>query len=503
MNSDQSQDFWNNYSRFLNSTPTTEQPNPLSQNLSTLCETNIAEAFKIFNQIEQESITALSQYLPQILQFQIDVQKTLQENKRIYLIGCGASGRLSVLLQHLWSLYYPNKSEQIISVAAGGDISLIKSIEQFEDKEEFGVKQLLAQGYTDNDLVIGLSASGESPFILSALAYANKTSRYKPYLICNNPNSSIIQRNIKLEPLINSIKTINLDVGPMALTGSTRLQATTAMQIACAVAILNKDPVVTIKNCYSLVQNIDFANFAAITTAEAEVLRKKEYVLYTTNNPILGLSILADTTERSPTFNLAPFENQNNLQHDYSPFYVSLDIANNVDDSWLKLLNHSPMCLNWPDFIETTPQYLNGFDLSKNSKRATAQYLAEVQHQQLWHITSSNLSIKFADKEFNLTLPTDIFERTIVYKALLNSHSTLLMGRLGYFYANLMIALKPSNHKLMDRTIRYAIFILKTKHHLDINYKIVANALFNEMERLKSNESIVMNVVNAVMKEHK
>lgn len=503
MNESMQQDFWTHYTRFLKNTPITEQVNTKSYNLSELCRNNLEEAFTLFKTIEQDSISNLHQYIPQILQFQKDLQKTLTSNNRIFLVGCGASGRLSVLLKRLWDTYYPDANKQIVAVAAGGDISLIKSIEQFEDREELGIKQLLAEGYTKNDLVVGLSASGESPFILSTIDYASKTSCYKPYLVCNNQNSIIIERNTKIEPLINSINTLNLDVGAMALTGSTRLQATTAMQIACAIAILNKHPEQTIQDCQTLVQNINFTDFSAITESEAEALRQKEYILYTTNNAILGLVLLADTTERSPTFNLTPFENQNQLNNYFSPFYLSLSIANDINDCWQKLLGQTPTSLNWEEFIETTPEYLNGFDLSRNSKRSSAQYLPQVQHQEIWNINNNTLSVKFASAEFNISLPIDVFERTIIYKALLNSHSTILMGRLGYFYGNLMIALKPSNHKLIDRTIRYAIFILKTTHHLDVDYRTVANTLFNEISSLQPNESIVLKVVNSVMKEQK
>ena len=512
--------FWNQYDRFLKNIPITEIPHDLSYNLSKLCQSNLSQAFAVFKTIELDALKKLEAYHSQVQQLKLDIQKVLKNNHKIFLLGCGASGRLAMLLKRLWETDHPQQNN-LVCVAAAGDISLIKSVEQFEDKEDFGIKQLLFQGYTPNDLVIGLSASGESPFILAAVKYAAETSIYKPYLVCNNPVSIIMDRNPKLglfqtsfkssiatmgkpqresTEIKNSIKILALEIGPMALTGSTRLQATTAMQIALGSALLDKNFSLTLKNCQHTIENIDLEQLANITLAESDVLQKNEYVLYTTANLILGLSLLADTTERSPTFNITPFEDSNGKSSNFSPFYLNLTNTNNAKECWNRLFGSQPTCLNWPEFPETSDEYINGFDLSDSSPRKKAKYLPKKQHPQTWNINKNYLSVKFLDNNFETTLSNDLFEQTIIFKFLLNSHSTIMMGRLGYFQGNLMISLKPSNNKLIDRAIRYIIFILKSSYQIDIEYKAVADILFKELPNLQDNESIVLKVVTLIHK---
>lgn len=546
--SQQIDEFWQQHQRFLKTSLVTETPHPLTYNLAELCQTDLAAAFKVFQQVELDAIHSLLKYAPQIRQLQQSITIALNAGNKIFLLGCGASGRLAMLLKRLWETYNPKQNKQIVCVAAAGDVSLIKSVEQFEDHGEFGVKQLITQGYTHNDLVIGLSASGESPFILAGVEHAKNTSQYKPYLVFNNPISSLLERNSQhILHKENGINVLSLEVGPMALTGSTRLQATTAMQIALGLALCSKNPDIStqIRQIYQVIEQTPLESLANITQSEADILAKNEYVLYKTDNSILGLSLLADITERSPTFNLTPFENiadihllnQNklpilcpvpscgepktsyniNVEPQYSPFYLCLANVNNVAEAWQSLLAQQPTCLNWQDFRETSEKYINGFDLSLMSNRAWGIYLSKVQHIESWQITSSHehrlhseakndevgisryFNIQLNNETCQIPLPQDLLQQTIVYKLCLNSHSTIMMGRLGYFEGNLMLSLKPSNFKLVDRAIRYSKFILSTKYNLDIDYKTIADIVFRQIPSLQANQSIVTNVVNNVL----
>lgn len=506
------QGFWQHYQKFLKNTLITEEANSRSSNLSSLCENNLTEAFKVFQEIELQSISALFGYTPEIDKLRKIVQLVLKNKQKIFLIGCGASGRLAMLIKRL----YEEESQEklIVCVAAGGDVSLIHSVEAFEDHAEFGIQQLIDQGYTKNDLVIGLSASGESNFILGALDYATKNSRHKPYLICNNPINIIVERNPNhIAEKKDYINILSLDVGAMALTGSTRLQATTAMQIVLYLALTKNLPFLdntnnktssplksALQEIYNLIVNISLSKFAGITKVEADILRNKDYILYTTNNKTLGLSILADITERSPTFNLTPFENQDNLKiKDYSPSYFCLENTNNPAEVWQILFASAPTCLNWPNFEETARSYLDGFDLSDASKRKYAKYLPHTQYISSWQIENNTLKVCLKDQTYDLDLPKNLWYQSLIFKLLLNSHSTIMMGQLGFFSGNLMLSLKPSNYKLLDRAIRYAIFILKSSYHLDFSYASVANSVFSELSDLKPNESIVLKVVKSLL----
>lgn len=515
------QGFWQHYQKFLKNTLITEEPNSLSANLSFLCQNNLTEAFKVFQTIELQTIQTLFEYIPKINELRNTVQLTLKNKQKIFLVGCGASGRLAMLIKQLYIEENPAHDNLIVCVAAGGDISLIRSVEEFEDHKEFGSQQLLAQGYTKNDLVIGLSASGESNFILGTLDYVTKNSLHKPYLICNNPTNIIIERNpqhIAVDK--KALVVLSLDVGAMALTGSTRLQATTAMQIVLYLVLTN-NPLsqnaslsditnqtstwlkLALQEIYDLIVKIPLSKFATITQIESDILKNKNYIIYTTNNKILGLSLLADTTERSPTFNLAPFENQSELEHNsFSPFYLCLENTNSPAEVWEILFATSPTCINWSEFKKTTRSYIDGFDLSNTSKRKDGKYLPRAQYLSSWKINNNTLKVQLKDQNYALDLPNNLWQQSLIFKLLLNSHSTLMMGRLDFFSGNLMISLKPSNYKLIDRAIRYAIFILKSSYNLTFDYKNIANVLFSELPNLKPNESIVLKVVYSLLSSH-
>ena len=490
---DNQAEFWNEYKRFFHANLITESPNPLSHNLSELCQTNLKEAFKVFKTIELQAIDSMVSYIPLIQKLRIDIRSCLDNGHKIFLIGCGASGRLAMLLKRIYEFEHLDAPKQIISMSAGGDTTLIKAIEKFEDCNEYGRKQLLQQGYNDNDLVIGLSASGESPFILGALEYALETSKYKPWLVFNNPIDRLLLRNPG--HIVQNINAMCLDVGAMALTGSTRLQATTAMQIAVALAFDNKDIAYEISQISSIVKTLPLENLATITAKETQTIKNNQFVLYSTDNPLLCLSLLADITERSPTFNIIPFENSTDINNkSYSSFYLKLDSARTPKEAWNILFGQDPTCLEWVDFPATKRSYINGFDLSSNSLRANGSYLPNKQHIMNLTPYDNHIDINLDDTTISFDLPNDTIYKTIIYKLILNSHSTLMMGSLGFFSGNMMLSLKPSNFKLIDRAIRYSQFILNKT--LDLSYHEVAEIVFKEIEKLQPGQSIVKQVVD-------
>ena len=490
---DNQAEFWNEYKRFLHANLITESPNPLSYNLSELCQTDLKEAFEVFKAIELNAINTMVNYIPLIEKLKTDIKSCLDGGHKIFLIGCGASGRLAMLLKRIYELENPGIPKQIVSVSAGGDTTLIKSIEKFEDCRYFGSQQLLDQGYTYNDLVIGLSAGGESPFILGAVEYANEISKHIPWLVFNNPIDSLLKRNPK--HIVANINAMCLDVGAMALTGSTRLQATTAMQIAVSLAFSNKNIKHEIDKIASIIKIFPLADMATITSNEASIIKNNEFVLYSTDNSLLGLSLLADITERSPTFNIIPFENSTEITNkNYSPFYLVLSNADTPRIAWQMLFGKVPTCLGWEDFPATDMVYINGFDLSRNSLRANGSYLPNKQHILSLKPHDERMDITLDGVSISFELPNDILCKTIIYKLLLNSHSTLMMGRLGYFSGNMMLSLKPSNFKLIDRAIRYSQFIINKT--LDLSYHEVAELVFKEIEKLQPGQSIVKQVVD-------
>jgi len=274
------------------------------------------------------------------------------------------------------------------------------------------------------------------------------------------------------------------------------------MQISLSIVLCKPDT--NAKNeldkIIKLIKEFSLEKLSPITTLEASYLAHNEYILYQTNDVLLGLSILADTTERSPTFNLPVYENNLDTNTRYSPFYLSLTNVNSGTKAWEFLLGTKPICLSWKSFPVTTTNYINGFDLSANSQRSQGKYLPGKQHTSAWMISNHTLSIKLENKQINFEIPDDLLHATILYKLCLNSHSTLMMGRLGYFRGNMMLSVKPSNFKLIDRAIRYSKFILEHEHGIIIEYKKLVDIIFEEIDKLEPGQSIVNNIVQAAIR---
>jgi N-acetylmuramic acid 6-phosphate etherase len=483
----------------------TETPHPLTNELSAMCNEDLSTAFTIFKQVELNAVTQLLKYTDNIKTLQIDVEQAFKRNAKIYLVGCGSSGRLAMLLKRQMYLINSKYSDLVISVSAGGDVSLIRAVEQFEDSNVLGVEQLLYQGYTANDLVICISATGNAPFVTNIIDYVAKKSKIRPWLVCTNSADSLVVKDKNYALYLKQMNHLALEVGPMLLTGSTRLQATTVMQIALGIALGISLPTTTIKasidNIINLIASLPLTRLVPFTVNEATIIDSNQFILYQTNDTLLGLNILADLTERAPTFSCNPFENITSLdlQH-LSSSYMNLTTADSVAEVWLALFGKSLCCLNLTDLPITTIDYLNGFDLSNNSSRVNSAYLPSVQHNFNWQITDDNLHLALNKVQCNVTLPTDVFARSIIYKILLNSHSTLVAGRLNYFSGNIMLSVNPSNFKLVDRVIRIANSILVSEHNLKIDYQQLSKVVFMLINnRNGSNQSIVKQLVHWVL----
>jgi N-acetylmuramic acid 6-phosphate etherase len=88
-----------------------------------------------------------------------------------YFCGCGATGRLSLTIETLWRQVHRGEKieNRVFSFMAGGDVALIRSIENFEDFPDYGARQLLEAGFKDGDLLIGTTEGGETPFVIGAV----------------------------------------------------------------------------------------------------------------------------------------------------------------------------------------------------------------------------------------------------------------------------------------------------------------------------------------------
>ncbi len=489
----------------------TELPNETTKKLSYLAVNDLKKGISALKSLDTNTMEVLAGKMNEILHLKHIIKETLTAGNNIYFCGCGATGRLSLTIETLWRQIHFNDElgNRVFSFMAGGDVALIRSIENFEDYPGFGARQLIESGFSDGDLLVGTTEGGETPFVIGAVEKASVHSYRKPFFMYCNPDdilSEVAGRSKKVIENIN-IEKINLTVGPMAVTGSTRMQASTILLAAAGVALLNfnEEDNLTKDAIYELVKfwkSLDTGFLADFVKAETAFYQKGEYILYETDKN-LGITVMTDTTERSPTFSLLPFENANDENEELSLCYLYLPGSENSDRAWCDLLWRAPRTLEWDD-INGIASYkrLLGFDFSSNVKARREIKKNNAVHHMFRVVSETGgirLSIENIEHFIAMPFRNSLF-RHLVLKMILNTHSTLIMGRLGRFEGNVMTWVRASNNKLIDRAIRYIDLLLKYKG-ISLSYKDLCYFLYEKLDTIKPDRAIVLETVAAIEKQ--
>jgi N-acetylmuramic acid 6-phosphate etherase len=230
-----------------------------------------------------------------------------------------------------------------------------------------------------------------------------------------------------------------------------------------------------------------------LTTLEAGLYKDKKHLNYISDS-YFGISILTDTTERSPTFSLRSFENRLDSGHEHSLSYLFIRDAENSAQAWSELLARKPRPVEWPELDgRIGHEKLLGFDISSHGLHARSMEIPTVDFEIMFD--RGHAQFKCLNEKVNLQLGNDQLLNHLVVKMLLNAHSTLVMGLLNRYQGNVMTWVRPSNNKLIDRAARYIQQIL-AQSGKNISYEAIITNLFEEIESIKDNESIVIKVVN-------
>ncbi|MCM3611625.1 N-acetylmuramic acid 6-phosphate etherase [Planococcus sp. MERTA32b] len=194
---------------------TTEESNPKTARLD---EMPTAEILKTMNEEDQTIALAVQKVLPQIEQTVEAVVSAFKAGGRLIYTGAGTSGRIGVLDAVECPPTFSTSAELVQAVLAGGQGAMFTAVEGAEDDELLGASDLEKLAVTKNDVVIGIAASGRTPYVKGSLVYASSCGA-KTVALSSNKNS-----------LIGKYADITIEVvtGPEVLTGSTRLRAATA-----------------------------------------------------------------------------------------------------------------------------------------------------------------------------------------------------------------------------------------------------------------------------------
>ncbi len=198
--------------------PITEQENP---NTARIDEVSTHEALRLINEEDKLVAAAVERVLPQIAEATDAIVERLQNGGRLFYIGTGTSGRLGVLDASEIPPTYGVSYDLVQGIIAGGYDALYKASEASEDDKAAGAEDLKHRGVTNKDAVVGIAASGRTPYTIGAVEYARSIGCFTACIACV-PDSELTKSvDVAIIPV----------VGPEAITGSTRMKSGTAQKL--------------------------------------------------------------------------------------------------------------------------------------------------------------------------------------------------------------------------------------------------------------------------------
>jgi N-acetylmuramic acid 6-phosphate etherase len=196
----------------------TELPNEASHGLDTKSAIDIA---RIINHEDAKVSNAVKRALPEIAQVIDIVARSLRDGGRLIYVGAGSSGRISALDASECPPTFSTAPQQVQYIMAGGPKALASASDVNEDSPEIGQRDIARRRPTRKDIVIGVSASGRTPYVVGAVEYARARGAKTAAIVCNT-NSDLAQ--------VADV-TVLAEVGPEILSGSTRMKASTAQKM--------------------------------------------------------------------------------------------------------------------------------------------------------------------------------------------------------------------------------------------------------------------------------
>lgn len=529
----------------------TESSHPVTAELSQTAKRSTSDALRLLFEVDCDVVNKYREWSSTDAPRRIanTVRDAICSGGKIFFTGCGSTGRLSIQLASIWRDFWQKQrangldgtecwEDRAFSVMAGGDFALIKAVEGFEDFTQFGKKQIGDLGVGANDVVFAITEGGETSFVIGT-AWKGLESGANVYFVYNNPDDILCEYVQRSREIINEprIEKINLTTGPMSITGSTRMQAT-SIQLAVMLTLLEmalRDIMAHYYPDAAALQSDDVpANFlkkliemhstllskplcdslAKLVEMEENVYRTDHKNNYFAN--LIGVDVLTDTTERSPTYCTPPFRkfDDTSAAESWAFLYVPYE---KTEDAWNWIIKKAPSCVEWTD--DEVRELV-----SENSFARTYEIVRNISRNELMRFKIGKDGMKYRslgngdsavgiliEPETSSLISPEGFHRTqieaakksgaqtgLIYfgsgasadelrkfiegwspdtisalvpvpktdflldgitrvgaKMLLNALSTCTMVRLGRVLGNTMIWVVASNLKLIDRATRY------------------------------------------------
>jgi len=182
---------------------------------------NLIEILSSINQEDHKVAACVKKVIPDINDLVIEIITKVKNNGRIFYIGAGTSGRLGILDASECPPTFGVSHDLFIGLIAGGDKAIRKAVEFAEDNKILGWQDLQKKNINSNDIVIGIAASGSTPYVVGALKKCQENNITTSCIVCNHNTQAAKYSDFPLEVV----------VGPEFVTGSTRMKAGTAQKL--------------------------------------------------------------------------------------------------------------------------------------------------------------------------------------------------------------------------------------------------------------------------------
>ena len=387
----------------------TEASHPVTAELSQTAKRSTSDALRLLFEVDNDVIDKYREWSATDAPRHIadTLRDAIRAGGKVFFTGCGSTGRLSIQLASIWRDFWQKRrakglsntegwEDRAFSVMAGGDFALIKSVEGFEDFTQFGGKQIGDLGVGKGDVVFAITEGGETSFVIGT-AWKGLENGAKVYFVYNNPDDILREHVQRSREVIQEprIEKINLTTGPMAITGSTRMQATT-IQLAVMLTVMEMVLRDLMAEFYpdalgdvaaglragqaghgdpALRENVRDGGCALRSDDVPAEFREKLIEMHSTllskplcddlaklvemeervyradhkNNyfaDMIGIDVLTDTTERSPTYCTPPFRRFNDTTAAESWAFLYLPCERS-EVAWHFILKKAPCCVEW------------------------------------------------------------------------------------------------------------------------------------------------------------
>lgn len=453
---------------------------------------------------------------------------------RIIFSGCGATGRLSILLESMWRDFFHRRAAELTreeraladrsaSIMTGGDFALIRSVEFFEDYAEGGRRQAAALDVGAGDTFVAITEGGETSSVLGTLRYAAEHGA-TCFLVFNNPADILRSRLDRCREAIDNPKVTVIDLycGSMSVAGSTRMQATSSEQLLCSCALEAALCRVLPRFAKETASDYTLAFERLLSGLESDAGRRMiadeiefEKSVYEAGGRITYLAdkcmldLFTDNTERAPTFMIPPLRSSRERDFAQSWAFVKNPL-HPTEECWSEMMRRRPRCLEFTandarslgmpqGFIDHPPlikysdliTYMIGNEPAperiEGYARAAAVVLNVPGAESSFAAAADRLAAAWPERrDFTFAFPIadsplEIWKHLAV-KLAFNCLSTGTMAEMGRIAGNWMSWVSMSNKKLIDRCIRLVSELGR------VDYGTAAETVFAAQEWVESQD---------------